>query len=85
MGPSLLWHVWRWRRCGIQISHGTSSLGPLATSLMKTLGNPEITPDLKRTIIEGVTQEATNHSVEQLAQKENELLLGLLSLRAKGD
>ena len=54
------------------------------TILMKDLGNPEVTTELKQTIIRGVMQEAGNRSVEQLAQEENETLLGLLSLRAKG-
>jgi hypothetical protein len=54
------------------------------TALMKDLGNPEITTELKQTIIGAVVQEAANRSVEQLAHEENEMLLGLLSLRAKG-
>jgi len=51
--------------------------------LFKVLGNPEITPALKQTIIEGVTEEAGNRSVEQLANEENKILLGLLALRAQ--
>jgi 3-hydroxyacyl-CoA dehydrogenase len=51
--------------------------------VLNALGNPKITPELKRTIAEGVLQEAGNRSVEQLAQEENELLVGLLRLRAK--
>jgi hypothetical protein len=50
---------------------------------MKDLGNPEITTELKQTIIGGVMQQAGNRSVKKLAQEENEMLLGLLSLRAK--
>ena len=49
--------------------------------VFKTLGNPEITPELKQTVIEGVLQEAGNRSVEQLADEENELLVRLLRLR----
>ena len=41
------------------------------------------TPDLKRTIVDGVMREASGRSVEQLAEEENELLVGLLSLRAR--
>jgi hypothetical protein len=33
--------------------------------------------------VEGVVQEAGNRSVEQIAEEENELLLGLLRLRAR--
>jgi hypothetical protein len=57
-------------------------MDPMA-GMFKVLGNPEITPDLKRTIAEGVLQEAGGRSVEQLAKEENELLVGLLRLRAK--
>jgi carnitine 3-dehydrogenase len=51
--------------------------------MFKTLGTPDVTPELKKTITEGVLQEARNHSVEQLAHEENEVLLGLLRLRAQ--
>jgi len=53
------------------------------TAILKGLGTPHITADLKRTIIEGVVHEAANHSVEQLAQEENEMLVGLLGLRTR--
>lgn len=55
-------------------------MDPLA-SMIKPLGTPESTPELKRTITEGVLQEAANRSVEQLAQEENEMLVGVLRLR----
>jgi len=45
--------------------------------------NPEVTNELKQTIIEGVLREAGTRSVDQLAQEENEALVGLLRLRAK--
>ena len=57
-------------------------IDPLA-GMIKTLGTPDITLDLKRTIAEGVLQEAGDRSVEQLAQEENERLVGLLRLRAR--
>jgi hypothetical protein len=59
-------------------------MDPLAT-LMKNLGNPEVTTELKQTIIGGVMQEAGNRSVQQLAKEENEVLLKLLSMRTKVD
>ena len=55
---------------------------PLA-GMMTALGTPDITPDLKRTIVDGVMREASGRSVEQLAEEENERLVGLLSLRAR--
>jgi 3-hydroxyacyl-CoA dehydrogenase len=82
MGPSLLWHLGGGEG-GIQ--HFMEHLmDPLAT-LMKNLGNPEVTTELKQTIIGGVMQEAGNRSVQQLAKEENEVLLKLLSMRTKVD
>jgi len=79
MGPSLQWHLG-----GGQggIKHFMEHLMDPLGGMWKTLGNPEVTPELKRTITEGVLQEAGSRAVEQLAQEENELLVGLLRLRA---
>ncbi len=81
MGPSLQFHLGGGAG-GMQ--HFIEHLLPVMSSgLWKALGNPTITPELQRTLIEGVLQEAGTRSVEQLAQEENELLVGLLSLRAR--
>jgi 3-hydroxyacyl-CoA dehydrogenase len=80
MGPSLLWHLGGGPG-GIQ--HFMEHLMDPLTGLMKALGNPEVTDELKQTIIEGVLHEAGNRSVEQLANEENKILLGLLALRAQ--
>jgi hypothetical protein len=57
-------------------------MDPMAASI-KNLGSPDVTPELKMTISEGVLQEAGDQSVEQLAAHENEVLVGLLKLRSK--
>jgi carnitine 3-dehydrogenase len=80
MGPSLLWHLGGGEG---GIRHFMEHLMEPLAAMMKTLGNPEVTTELKQMIIRGVMQEAGNRSVEQLAKEENETLLGLLSLRAK--
>ena len=80
MGPSLQWHVGGGQG-GIQ-HYMEHLMGPL-TGLMKGIGDPDVTPELKQTIIDGVLQEAGGRSVEQLAQEENEVLVALLKLRAK--
>ena len=80
MGPSLQWHLGGGAG-GIQ--HFMDHLMEPLESMFKALGNPQVTPDLKRTIAEGVMREAGNRSVEQLAKEEDELLVGLLKLRAK--
>ena len=58
-------------------------MDPLAI-LMKNLGNPDVTTDLKQTIIRGIMHEAGNRSVKQLSKEENEMLLSLINLRTKG-
>jgi hypothetical protein len=79
MGPSLLWHIGGGKG---GIHHFMEQLMDPMAAMMKNLGNPEITAELKQTITEGVLREASNRSVEQLAQEESEILLGLLRLRA---
>jgi len=81
MGPSLQWHLGGGTG---GIKHFMEHLMDPLAGMIKTLGTPDITPDLKRTIAEGVLQEAGDRSVEQLAQGENELLVGLLRLRSAG-
>jgi 3-hydroxyacyl-CoA dehydrogenase len=80
MGPSLHWHIGGGAG-GIQ--HFMQHLMDPLAAIFKVLGNPEMTPDLKRKITEGVLQEAANRSVEQLAKEEDEMLLALLRLRTQ--
>ncbi len=80
MGPSLQWHLGGGPG---GIKHFMEHLMDPLAGMIKTLGNPDITPDLKQTIVEGVMREAANRPVEQLAQDENEVLAGLLYLRAQ--
>jgi 3-hydroxyacyl-CoA dehydrogenase len=82
MGPSLQWHVGGGAG-GIR-HYMEHLMGPLA-GLMKALGTPDITDELKQTIVDGVLEEAGGRSVAHLAQEENEVLVGLLALRAKNN
>src|SRR3954466_3500443 len=79
MGPSLQWHLGGGAG---GISHFMDHLMDPLAGMMKTLGTPNITPELKQTIVDGVTREAGGRSVEQLAHDENEVIIGLLDLRA---
>jgi 3-hydroxyacyl-CoA dehydrogenase len=81
MGPSLQWHLGGGAG---GIKHFMEHLMDPLAGMIKTLGTPDITPELKRTIVDGVLQEAGDRSVEQLAQEENERLVGLLRLRSAG-
>jgi 3-hydroxyacyl-CoA dehydrogenase len=79
MGPSLQWHVGGGQG-GIQ--HFMEHLMDPLAGMMKTLGTPDITPQLKQTVVDAVLKEAAGRSVEQLAGEENAILIGLLKQRA---
>lgn len=80
MGPNLLFHLGGGEG---GINHFMEHLsGPLAT-WWKDLGNlTEFTAKIKKTIVDGVLQEAGDRSIDELARERDEVLLGLLSLRA---
>ena len=80
MGQSLQWHVGGGAG---GINHFMEHLMDPLAGMIKSLGDPQITPQLKQIIIDGVTREAANRSVEELAQEENTLIVGYLALRAK--
>jgi 3-hydroxyacyl-CoA dehydrogenase len=79
MGPSLQWHLGGGAG-GIQ-HYMEHLMDPLA-GLMKALGTPDVNAEIKKTVSDAVLKEASGRSVDQLAQKENEVLVGLLALRA---
>jgi 3-hydroxyacyl-CoA dehydrogenase len=80
MGPNLQYHLGG----GVGgIKHFMEGVFTGLAPVFNSLGNPQVTPAFKQTIIDGVLQEAGNRSVGQLAQEENELLVGLLNLRSK--
>jgi 3-hydroxyacyl-CoA dehydrogenase len=80
MGQSLQWHLGGGAG-GIQ--HFMEHLMPPLEAMIKDLKMPDITPALKQTIIDGVLTEAKGRRVEQIADAENDVILGLLALRAK--
>ena len=82
MGQSLQWHLGGGEG---GIKHFMDHLMEPLAGMMKVLGTPNITPHLKQTIIDGVLHEAAGRSVDQLAKKENEVIIGLLRLRASTD
>jgi 3-hydroxyacyl-CoA dehydrogenase len=78
MGQSLQWHLGGGAG-GIQ--HFMDHLMTPLEGMMKTLGTPNITSELKQKIVDGVMHVAAGRSVDQLAQEENRVLIGLLKLR----
>ena len=82
MGQSLQWHLGGGEG---GIKHFMDHLMEPLVGMMKVLGTPNITPELKQTVIDGVLREAAGRSVAQLAKKENEVIIGLLRLRASAE
>src|SRR5437870_9778371 len=82
MGPSLQWHLGGGAG---GIKHFMDHLMDPLAAMIKTLGTPDVMPELKQTIVEGVLREAGNRSVDALAHEENELLIGLLRSRAQSE
>ena len=80
MGPSLQFHLGGGAG-GIQ--HFIDHLLPAMEPLWKVLGTPGLTPEFKQRLADGVREEAAGRSVAQLAEAENEVIVGLLRLRAE--
>ena len=79
MGPNLLFHLGGGRG---GIEHFFDQFTGPMTAWWKVLGQPTITPELRRTIVEGVNDVVAGRSIEQLSVERDELLLGLLALRS---
>jgi 3-hydroxyacyl-CoA dehydrogenase len=79
MGPSLQFHLGGGAG-GIQ--HFIEHLLPAMEPLWKVLGTPGLTPEFKQRLAAGTLEEAGGRSVADLAEAENEVLVGLLRLRA---
>ncbi len=80
MGQSLQWHLGGGQE---GIRHFMDHLMPPLVGLMSSLTGPQVDDALKQNIVRGVESEAAGRSVEDLTQKENEVMLALLELRSK--
>ncbi|MGF6539014.1 3-hydroxyacyl-CoA dehydrogenase NAD-binding domain-containing protein [Paraburkholderia youngii] len=80
MGPSLLYHLGGGPG-GIEHFFDQFT-GPL-TAWWHVLGTPELTPDVRASIIKGVREEVQSRSLQELATYRDEVLMGLLRLRNK--
>jgi carnitine 3-dehydrogenase len=58
--------------------------GPM-TAWWKVLGSPELTPQVRQELIDGLHQEVGSRSITELEAQRDEVLLGLLELRRKYD
>jgi 3-hydroxyacyl-CoA dehydrogenase len=82
MGPSLLWHL-AGGEGGIQ--HFMEHLAPGMAAGWKLLGDPGLTPELKKTISDGVLAEAGARTIGQLEAERDAMLLELLRIRSADD
>ena len=80
MGPNLLWHLGGGKG-GIQ--HFMDNLMPRMAAGWPGLGNPELTRELEQQIVKGVLEEADGQSIDELAAERDEMLFGLLAVRAE--
>ena len=79
MGPTQLFHLG-----GGQggIEHFFDQFTGPMTAWWSVLGNPTITPELRRVVVDGVTAQARGRSIAQLAADRDAMLMGLLAVRA---
>jgi len=56
--------------------------GPM-TAWWKVLGQPQLTPEVQKKLIDSVHAEVGSRSVDELAAERDEMLLGLIELRTK--
>lgn len=76
MGPHLLFHL----AGGVGgMTHFMPHLGvPLARDWWRDLGNPELTPELQKKIIDGVADEAAGRAIPELAAERDRCLIAIL-------
>ena len=79
MGPTLLFHLGGGHG---GIEHFFEQFTGPMTAWWSVLGNPQITPELRKTIVDGVMQQVSGRTPEQLAAERDEMLLGLLQVRS---
>lgn len=65
------------------IEHALQGLGGPMAAWWKTLGEPEMTPELQRKLIDSVHAEVGSRSIDELAAERDELLIGLVKLRTQ--
>ena len=65
------------------IEHFFEQFATPMTHSWKSLGNPELTPEVQRRLIDSVHAEVGSRTIEELEADRDMLLLGLLELRAK--
>ena len=82
MGPNILYHLGGGPG---GIEHFFEQFTGPMTAWWKVLGSPELTPELRQKIIDGVHAEVGSRTMAELARERDTTLLGLLQLRTQND
>jgi 3-hydroxyacyl-CoA dehydrogenase len=80
MGPNELYHLGGGAG---GIEHFFDQFTAPMTAWWKVLGSPELTPDVRKQIVDGVHAEVGSRSTVELAAQRDKVLLGLLQLRTE--
>ena len=82
MGPTLLYHLGGGSG---GIEHFFDQFTGPMTSWWNVLGTPTITPEVREKVVRGVLEEAGTRTIDELERQRDQILLGLLELRAKSE
>jgi carnitine 3-dehydrogenase len=80
MGPHLTYHLGGGSG---GIEHYLSHLGPSQVRRWASLGNPSLSPEVQKRIVEGVAEEAGSRSIQDLEERRDRALLDILKVRTE--
>jgi carnitine 3-dehydrogenase len=80
MGPHMTYHLGGGPG---GIEHYLSHLGPSQVRRWDSLGNPLLSPEVQKRIVEGVAEEAGSRSVQELEERRDRALLEILKSRTE--
>jgi carnitine 3-dehydrogenase len=78
MGPHMTYHLGGGPG---GIEHYLSHLGPSQVRRWASLGNPTLSPEVQKQIVEGVAEEAGDRSIQELEERRDRALLKILKSR----
>ncbi len=80
MGPHMTYHLGGGPG---GIEHYLSHLGPSQVRRWASLGNPTLSPEVQKQIVEGVAEEAGDRSIQDLEERRDRALLEILKSRTE--
>jgi 3-hydroxyacyl-CoA dehydrogenase len=80
MGPHMTYHLGGGPG---GIEHYLSHLGPSQVRRWASLGNPSLSPEVQKRIVEGVAEEAGSRSIQELEERRDRALLDILKSRTE--